>query len=78
MADPVDESYELEPVPVKENEIHDVRIDSVGNRGDGITHFGHFIVFVPKAVIGNRYEVKITKVHSTFAHAEIIKKLAIR
>ena len=42
-------------------------------QGCGIAKFGDFVVFVKNAKtrIGNIYKVKVTKVHRTFAYAEL-------
>ncbi len=52
---------------------YSVKVDAKGTRGEGIGRIGNFVVFVKNAKtrIGNVYKVKITKVHRTFAYAEI-------
>ncbi len=51
----------------------DLKVEAKGVRGEGIGHFGGFVVFVnhAKTRIGNIYKVKITKIHRTFCYAEL-------
>ncbi len=50
-----------------------LRVDAKDARGEGIGRIGNFVVFLSNAKtrIGNVYKVKITKVHRTFAYAEL-------
>lgn len=48
----------------------EVVIDDIGSRGDGITRVQGFLIFVPKARIGERLRVKIIRVGRKFAIAE--------
>ncbi len=50
-----------------------MKVDAKGARGEGIGKIGNFVVFVKNAKtrIGNVYKVKVTKVHRTFAYAEL-------
>ena len=50
-----------------------MKVDAKGARGEGIGRIGNFVVFVKNAKtrIGNVYKVKVTKVHRTFAYAEL-------
>ena len=61
-----------------ENEIEEglecnMKVDAKGARGEGIGKIGNFVIFVnnAKTRIGNVYKIKITKVHRTFAYAEL-------
>lgn len=58
---------------VEEGLVYDLRVNAKGARGEGIGRIGNLIVFVnnAKTRIGNSYKVKVTKVHRTFAYAEI-------
>ncbi len=51
----------------------DLKVEAKGARGEGIGKYGDLVVFVKdaKTRIGNIYKVKVTKVHRTFAYAEI-------
>ncbi|MCL4379099.1 MAG: TRAM domain-containing protein [Candidatus Marsarchaeota archaeon] len=58
---------------VEEGGIYDLRVNAKGARGEGIGRIGSLVVFVnnAKTRIGNNYKVKVTKVHRTFAYAEL-------
>ncbi len=58
---------------VEEGAEYDMRVNAKGARGEGIGRIGSFVVFVnnAKTRIGNSYKVKVTKVHRTFAYAEV-------
>lgn len=58
---------------VEEGLVYDLRVNAKGARGEGIGRIGNLIVFVnnAKTRIGNNYKVKVTKVHRTFAYAEV-------
>ncbi|MGI0100238.1 MAG: TRAM domain-containing protein [Candidatus Micrarchaeaceae archaeon] len=60
--------YELE-----EGLEYSMKVDAKGARGEGIGKIGNFVIFVNNARtrIGNVYKVKVTKVHRTFAYAEL-------
>jgi len=57
---------------VKEGEEHDVTIEAVGNRGDGIAKIQGFIIFVPGAKADQHLKVRITAVRRNFATAKIV------
>ncbi|MGD0510631.1 MAG: TRAM domain-containing protein [Candidatus Micrarchaeaceae archaeon] len=52
---------------------YSMRVDAKGARGEGIGRIGNFVIFVKNAKtrIGNVYKVKVTKIHRTFAYAEL-------
>jgi predicted RNA-binding protein with TRAM domain len=52
---------------------YSMRVDAKGARGEGIGRIGDFVIFVKNAKtrIGNVYKVKVTKIHRTFAYAEL-------
>lgn len=58
---------------VEEGAVYDLRVNAKGARGEGIGRIGDLVVFVnnAKTRIGNSYKVKVTKVHRTFAYAEV-------
>ncbi|MCX6767348.1 MAG: TRAM domain-containing protein [Candidatus Micrarchaeota archaeon] len=58
--------------PVKEGEEHEVTIESVGAKGDGLARISNFVIFVPGATAGEKTRVKITTVRLKFAIAEKI------
>lgn len=60
--------------PVKNGDILELEIDSIGKRGDGIGHKDGFVVFVPNSEKGKRYVVKITSVSFSSARSEITQE----
>lgn len=57
--------------PVKEGEIIDVTIESVGEKGDGIAKVNNFVIIVPNAKEGDQVKIKIVRVLKKMAFAEI-------
>lgn len=58
--------------PVKQGDVCDVLIESVGGKGDGVAKVSNFVVFVPGTAIGDRVSVRVTRVLEKFAFAEVI------
>ncbi len=58
--------------PVKEGEIIDVRIEAVGEKGDGIAKRKGFVLFVPNTKEGDEVKVKVTKVLQKVGFAEVV------
>lgn len=58
---------------IEEGLEYSMKVDAKGARGEGIGRIGNFVIFVKNAKtrIGNVYKVKVTKVHRTFAYAEL-------
>ncbi|MGC8495847.1 MAG: TRAM domain-containing protein [Candidatus Micrarchaeia archaeon] len=58
---------------IEEGIEYELRVDAKGAHGEGIGRIGEITVFVQNAKtrIGNKYKVKITKLHRTFAYAEL-------
>jgi predicted RNA-binding protein with TRAM domain len=48
--------------PVREGEEHDVTVEAVGEKGDGICRVKGFVLFVPGVKEGETFRVRITKV----------------
>lgn len=59
--------------PVEENDIIDVEIMSIGEKGDGIAKINNFVIIVPNTVVDEQTKVKVTKVLNTVAFAEKIE-----
>jgi predicted RNA-binding protein with TRAM domain len=57
-----------------EGEMYNVDIKAKNMRGEGIGKINDTVVFVKNAKtrIGKEYKVRVTKVHRTFADAEIL------
>ncbi len=56
--------------PVTEGQEIEVRIDSVGSKGDGVARYEGFVIFVPGTQIGEVVKVQIKDVRATFAMGE--------
>ncbi|MEW5996089.1 MAG: TRAM domain-containing protein [Candidatus Micrarchaeota archaeon] len=58
------------PKPVKEGDIVEVTIESVGAKGDGIAKKDGFVIFIPGAQKGETLKVKIVSLKRTFGIGE--------
>lgn len=61
--------------PVREGETHDVWINSIGGKGDGIAKVKGFVLFVPNVKKGDYVRIKITKVLQNVGFAEVVEQL---
>jgi len=60
--------------PVKEGQEIDVKIDAVGEKGDGIAKVDGFVLFVPGTKVGDEVKIKVTKVLRKVGFAEVVGK----
>jgi len=60
--------------PVNVGEEIDVRIEAVGEKGDGIAKVKGFVLFVPGVKEGDEVKVKVTKVLRRVGFAEVVGK----
>lgn len=60
--------------PVKVGEELDVKIEAVGEKGDGIAKVKGFVLFVPNVKEGDSVKVRVTKVLRKVGFAEVIGK----
>ena len=58
---------------LKKNEIYEVEIVDDGFQGEGIAKIDNFPVFVDGAIKGEKLEIKILKVQSSFAYGKILR-----
>lgn len=58
--------------PVKVGEEVELKIEAVGEKGDGIAKVKGFVIFVPNAKQGETVKVKITKVLRKVGFGEIL------
>ena len=58
---------------LKKNEVYEVEIVDDGFQGEGIAKIENFPVFVDGAIKGEKLEIKILKVQSSFAYGKILK-----
>ena len=61
--------------PVAVGDEIDVRIDSVGEKGDGVARKNGFILFVPGTSKGDYVKIRISKVLPKVGFAQVIEKL---
>lgn len=65
--------------PVEPGDVRSVRIDSLGDQGDGIAKVDRgFVVIVPGTQPGDRVDVEITDVTDSVAFAEPVSKAEVR
>ena len=60
--------------PVKEGQELDVKIEAVGEKGDGIAKVNGFVLFVPGTKVDDEVKIKVTKVLRKVGFAEVIGK----
>lgn len=58
--------------PVQVGEEVDVRIEAVGEKGDGVARVKGFVLFVPQTKEGEQCKIRVTKVLSKLGFAEKI------
>ncbi len=60
---------------LEEGGTYQVRVDAKNPKGEGIGKINDIVVFIrnAKARSGKTYTVKITKLHRTFAYAELLE-----
>ncbi len=58
--------------PVHVGEEVDVKIEAVGEKGDGIAKVKGFVIFVPNTKAGDEVKVKITKVLRKVGFGEVV------
>ena len=60
--------------PVKVGEELDVKIEAVGEKGDGIAKKDGFVLFVPGTKQGENVRIKVTRVLQKVGFAEVVGK----
>jgi len=58
--------------PVKVGDEIDVKIEAVGEKGDGIAKKDGFVLFVPNAKEGDEVKIRITRVLRRVGFAEVV------
>ena len=58
--------------PVQVGQELDVKIDSVGEKGDGIAKVKGFVIFVPNVKVGDEVRIKVNKVLKKVGFGEVI------
>lgn len=57
---------------MEEGQELDLKIESVGRRGDGIARINNFVIFVPNTTEGEQVKIRITGVRNSFATGEVV------
>jgi len=60
--------------PVKVGDEIDVKIEAVGEKGDGIAKKNGFVLFVPGTKEGDQVKIKVTRVLRRVGFAEVVGK----
>lgn len=60
--------------PVKVGDELDVKIEAVGEKGDGLAKIGGFVLFVPNTKEGDSVKIRVTRVLRSVGFAEVIGK----
>jgi predicted RNA-binding protein with TRAM domain len=61
--------------PVSEGEMREVEVESLGNKGDGITKIdGGYVVIVPDTEVGERVTIRLEDVRENVGFAEVVKR----
>lgn len=68
-------SDQADEPPVDEGDVIDVKIESLGEQGDGIAKVGPgYVVIIPDVEIGEQVSVRITDITPTVAFAEVVER----
>jgi len=59
--------------PVREGDEMDVKIEAVGEKGDGLAKKDGFVLFVPNTKVGDQVRVKVTRVLRKVGFAEVVR-----
>jgi predicted RNA-binding protein with TRAM domain len=60
--------------PVKEGEELDVKIEALGEKGDGIAKKNGFVLVIPGTQVNDEVKIKVTKVLKKVGFAEVVGK----
>lgn len=63
--------FERKP-PVQVGDVREVRIENIGNGGDGIARIDGYVVFVPGVKVDDVVTIRITKVLRKYGFAEVV------
>jgi predicted RNA-binding protein with TRAM domain len=59
------------PKPVEVGKEYDVEIQELSRRGEGVARIQGLVTFIPNTKVGDHVKIKIIKVGSRFAEAEV-------
>jgi len=63
---------------VREGEELDVRVEAVGEKGDGIARKDGFVLFVPNTKAGDEIRIRVTKVLAKVGFAEKVGEATMK
>lgn len=66
--------YRGSPKPVEVGKEYDVEIKEISRRGEGIARIEGLVVFVPNTKNGDQVKIRVTRISSRFAEAEVVAK----
>ncbi|MEK6916720.1 MAG: TRAM domain-containing protein [Nanoarchaeota archaeon] len=64
--------YGNEIAPVKEGEELDVKIEAIGDKGDGIAKKDGFVLVIPGTQLNDQVRIRVTKVLRKVGFAEVV------
>ena len=67
-----DREFRQKFAPVKVGDELDVKIEAVGEKGDGIAKKEGFVLFVPNAKEGQEVKIRVTRVLRNVGFAEVV------
>ena len=62
-------------IPVQEGSEIDIEILNIGEKGDGFGKIAGYVVFVPNAMPGKRYRIKINRCLNKYGFGDIVEVL---
>jgi len=69
-----DRGFRARSAPVNVDDELDVKIEAVGEKGDGIAKKDGFVLFVPNTSQGDEVRIRVKKVLSKVGFAEVVGK----
>jgi predicted RNA-binding protein with TRAM domain len=66
--------YRGPPKSVEVGKEYDVEIKEISRRGEGIARIEGLVVFVPNTKNGDKVKIRVTRISSRFAEAEVVGK----
>src|SRR3989344_2402496 len=73
-----DREFRQKFAPVKVGDELDVKIEAVGEKGDGIAKKEGFVLFVPNAKEGQEVRIRVTRVLRNVGFAEVVGEAGSR
>ena len=61
--------------PVQEGEVLEVKIEAIGDKGDGIAKKDGFVLVIPGTKVNETVKIKVTKVLRKVGFAEVVERM---